>query len=183
MIGILIVLILLLAFYSGNRRGTALQLVYSGGFFIAFLIAKKYYEQLGEKISLYVPYLSVSPDTKMVFFNQEKSFDLDKSFYAGLSFIGILMFVYLITKFIGILASALRYQQLIPSVDGLIAGMMNLMIAYVWIFLLFKLLTLIPIDSIQNLFKTGSIPRFIVEKSPFLADYFEKIWITQLIGS
>ena len=182
MIGLIILLILLLAFYSGHRRGLALQLVYSGGFFVAFLIAKKYYEVWGEKISLYVPYLSVSPDTKMVFFSQQESFDLDKSFYASLAFIAFLILGYLVAKFIGILASGLRYQQLIPSVDGIVAGFLNMMIAYVWIFMFFKLLTLIPLDGIQNLFKAGSLPRWIVEKSPFLADYFQKIWIDQMIG-
>lgn len=182
MIGLFILLILTLAFYSGYRRSFALQLIYSGGFVVAFLVAKKYYEIWGEKLSLYVPYLSVSPDTKMVFFDQQESFDLDKSFYAGLAFLIFLLLGYLIVKFVGILASSLRYQQLIPSVDGIVAGILNMVTAYVWIFLLFKLLTLIPIASIQNLFEVGSLPRWIVEKSPFLADYFQRIWIEQLIG-
>lgn len=117
----------------------------------------------------------------MVFFNQETSFELDKAFYAGVAFFAFLTMGYLVTKFIGILASALRYQQLIPSVDWVVAGILNVVIVYVFIFLVFKILTLVPIEGIQNLFKSGSLPRFIIEKSPFLSEYFQKIWISQII--
>ncbi|MHC5268187.1 CvpA family protein [Enterococcus sp. LJL98] len=181
MIGLIILLILLVAFYSGSRRGVALQLVYSGGFLLSFLIAQSLFVSWGEKIALLLPYLSVSPDTKMVFFTQEQSFDLDKPYYAAVAFIGFLILGYLVTKLVGIFASGLRYVHLIPSVDWLVAGVLNLMIAYVWIFLFFQLLTLIPIEGIQGLFKAGSLPRWIVEKSPILSNYFHQMWIVDLL--
>lgn len=181
MIGLIVLLILLAAFYAGSRRGVALQLVYSGGFFLSFLVAQKLFLPWGEKISLLLPYLSVSPDTKMVFFNQEQSFDLDKAYYAAVAFMAFLFLGYLLTKLVGLFASGLRYTRLIPEVDWLVAGLLNLLIAYVWIFLIFKLLTLIPIDGIQDLFKAGSFPRWMVEKSPILANYFNQLWIIDLI--
>lgn len=181
MIGLVVLLILLAAFYGGSRRGAALQLVYSGGFFLSFLVAQKLFLPWGERISLLLPYLSVSPDTKMALFTQEQSFDLDKAYYAAVAFIGFLFIGHLLTKFLGIFASGLRYTRFIPQVDGLIAGFLNVIIAYIWIFLIFKLLTLIPLDAIQGLFKAGSVPRWIVEKSPLLANYFNQMWIIDLI--
>ena len=88
---------------------------------------------------------------------------------------------YLVTKLVGIFTSGLRYVHFIPQLDWVVGGLLNMIIAYVWIFLLFKLLTLIPIDSIQELFKTGSFPRWIVEKSPILSNYFNQMWIIDLI--
>ena len=91
MIGLVVLLILLAAFYGGSRRGVALQLVYSGGFFLSFLVAQKLFLPWGERISLLLPYLSVSPDTKMALFTQDQSFDLDKAYYAAVAFIGFYM--------------------------------------------------------------------------------------------
>ena len=68
MIGTVFLLTLLGTFYSGSRRGIPLQLVYSAGFFLSFLFAQKMYLSWGRKIELIVPYLSISPETKMVFF-------------------------------------------------------------------------------------------------------------------
>lgn len=181
MIGLIVLLILLAGFYAGSRRGVALQLVYSGGFFLSFVVAQKLFLPWGEKISLLLPYLSVSPDTQMAFFSQEQSFDLDKAYYAAVAFISFLLMGYLITKFVGVFASGLRYTRLIPEVDWIVAGLLNMVIAYVWIFLILKLLTLIPIDSIQALFKAGSFPRWMIEKSPILANYFNQMWIIDLI--
>lgn len=181
MIGIIVLLILLAAFYGGSRRGVALQLVYSGGFLLSFLLAQKLFLSWGGKISLLLPYLSVSPETKMVFFTQEQSFDLDKAYYGAVAFIGFLLIGYLLTKLVGIFASGLRYVKLIPQVDWVVAGLLNVVITYVWIFLLFKLLTLIPIDGIQGLFKAGSFPYWVVEKSPVLSNYFNQMWIIDLI--
>lgn len=53
---------------------------------------------MAERISLLLPYLSVSPDTKMTLFTQEQSFDLDKAYYAAVAFIGFLFIGHLLTK-------------------------------------------------------------------------------------
>ena len=95
MLGIFFLLILLGAFYSGSRRGIPLQLVYLGGFFLSFLFAQKMFVSWGQKIELIVPYLSVAPDTKMVFFTQQESFDLDQPYYAAIAFLFFLFVGYL----------------------------------------------------------------------------------------
>ncbi|KAF1305118.1 CvpA family protein [Enterococcus saccharolyticus] len=179
MIGLAIFLLVLFAFYEGARRGTALQLIYLVGFILSFFIAKEFYQPLGEKIELYVPYLSVSPDTQMALYSQEVSFDLDKAYYAGVAFIGLVFAGWLVTKFIGILFGNLRFYKLFPY-DWILSGVMNTLIIYTIIFMVLFALTTLPIGVIQNQFTEG-LPKNIVEHTPILSNFFQKIWITDII--
>lgn len=181
MIGAVFLLTLLGTFYSGSRRGIPLQLVYSAGFFLSFLFAQKMYLSWGRKIELIVPYLSVSPETKMVFFSQKEAFDLDKPYYAAVAFLFFLLVGFLLTKLAGLLASPLRFVSIIPQFDWIVAGFLNALIVYIWFFLCLKLLTLIPIDFIQELFVTHQWLRNIVEKTPFFSNYIQQLWITNII--
>lgn len=135
MIGLVIFFILLFAFYEGARRGTVLQGIYFVGFLISFLVANNFYQEIGKKIELYVPYLSVSPDTEMVFYSQEMSFDLGKTYYAGVAFIGVFALGWLLTKFIGILCSNLRFYELFPY-QWLLAGGLNVIIVYTMVLMI-----------------------------------------------
>lgn len=181
MIGTVFLLTLLGTFYSGSRRGIPLQLVYSAGFFLSFLFAQKMYLSWGRKIELIVPYLSVSPETKMVFFSQKEAFDLDKPYYAAVAFLFFLLVGLLLTKLVGLLASPLRFVSIIPQFDWIVAGFLNVLIVYIWFFLCLKLLTLIPIDFIQDLFVSHQWLRNIVEKTPFFSNYIQQLWITNII--
>jgi uncharacterized membrane protein required for colicin V production len=181
MIGTVFLLTLLGTFYSGSRRGIPLQLVYSAGFFLSFLFAQKMYLSWGRKIELIVPYLSVSPETKMVFFSQKEAFDLDKPYYAAVAFLFFLLVGFLLTRLAGLLASPLRFVSIIPQFDWIVAGFLNVLIVYIWFFLCLKLLTLIPIDFIQDLFVSHQWLRNIVEKTPFFSNYIQQLWITNII--
>lgn len=181
MIGAVFLLTLLGTFYSGSRRGIPLQLVYSAGFFLSFLFAQKMYLSWGRKIELIVPYLSISPETKMVFFSQKEAFDLDKPYYAAVAFLFFLLVGFLLTRLAGLLASPLRFVSIIPQFDWIVAGFLNVLIVYIWFFLCLKLLTLIPIDFIQDLFVSHQWLRNIVEKTPFFSNYIQQLWITNII--
>jgi uncharacterized membrane protein required for colicin V production len=144
-------------------------------------VAKHFYQPLGEKLELYVPYLSVSPDTKMVFYSQELSFDLDQAYYAGVAFITLMVLGWLVTKLIGVILRDLRFRNSLFEYDWVVAGVLNVIIVYTFIFLVLFLLTTIPFDAIQQLFEKRGSMRFIIEKSPFLSKPFYQLWITDII--
>ncbi|HIY57435.1 MAG TPA: CvpA family protein [Candidatus Tetragenococcus pullicola] len=180
MIGFIIFLCLLLAFYAGGRRGAAYQLVYTIGMAISFFIATKYYQFWGGKIELYVPYLSVNPETKMHYYDQATSFDLDKAYYAAVAFIGLLFIGWLVTKLIGIFAVDLRFVKLF-SYDWLLAGLLNVMLVYVALVMIFFIFSLIPLDIIQSIFDRSTMVRFMIEKTPFFSKQIYKLWISTVI--
>lgn len=180
MIGLIIFLCLLLAFYVGGRRGAAYQLFYTLGMVISFFVAGKFYLYWGEKIELYVPYLSVTPTTQMHYYDQATSFDLDKAYYAAVAFVGLFFIGWLIVKFVGIFAVNLRFVKLFPY-DWLLAGVLNIGLVYLALLLFFYILTMIPLDVIQSLFDRSSMVRFMIEKTPYFSNELHKLWISAVI--
>ncbi|AYW46963.1 colicin V production protein CvpA [Tetragenococcus osmophilus] len=180
MIGFIIFLLLLFSFYTGARRATALQLLYTVGCILSFFLAMALYESWGEKIELYVPYLSVTPETEMVYYSQELSFDLDKAYYAAVAFVGWLIFGWLLTKFIMIFVRSLRFKRLLED-DWLVAGILNTVLMYITILIALKVLTMIPVEGIQNIFTRSFTADFIVDKTPLLSNMFDRLWITNIL--
>lgn len=48
------------------------------------------YQGLAKKLELYIPYMSVTEDSKLAFYSQSAALDLDKAYYAAVSFFIIL---------------------------------------------------------------------------------------------
>jgi len=112
MIGLFVLVLLLAAFYGGARRGTSLQLVSVLGYLISFFFAVANYQEIAKKIELYVPYMSVTADSKLKYYDMELALDLDKAYYAAIAFVMVLFAGWLITKLVVIFADSLRYKRL-----------------------------------------------------------------------
>lgn len=99
MLTILILLLLAFGFYTGAKRGLILQVLYSVGYLISYFVARTYYKEVASHLELYIPYPSVTPTSKLVFFNQEISLDLDKAFYSAVAFLLLLFAGWLVVRF------------------------------------------------------------------------------------
>ncbi|CAI3316363.1 CvpA family protein [Enterococcus cecorum] len=177
MLNILFFFLLIFSFYSGGRRGLAYQLIYSIGFMLSFLVAKSMYQGLAKKLELYIPYMSVTEDSKLAFYSQSAALDLDKAYYAAVSFFLILAIGWLVTKFIGIFFMKLRFVSILDELDWLPAGLLNTGVYYTFICLFFYILSMIPLATIQNLFFKPDFASFVVKHSPILSNMFEQMFL------
>lgn len=182
MFGLILLLILIISFYVGGRRGAPLQIVYTIGFVFSMILANVFYKDLAEKLELYIPYPSVTEDSRMVFFDQTTALDLDKAYYAAIAFLVVFFICWLITKFIGIFFNNLRFRRLLPANDWLLSGVLNVLLAYTVIFLILYVLSMVPLATIQNVFRKSVTARTMVEHSPFLSWFFEKLWVTNILA-
>ncbi|WP_165003736.1 MULTISPECIES: CvpA family protein [unclassified Enterococcus] len=182
MLSLLILFILLIAFFSGARRGFALQVVYTIGYFLSFLAAQYFYKPLASHLELYIPYPAVTPNSKLVFFDQAFSFRLDEAFYAGTAFLIILVIGWLLTRFVGIFVHGLTYLPILKQADWIAGGLLSLIVAYVTLFLILRLLSFVPIEGIQNQFSGNSLARFMVENTPILTDKIYDLWVTKVLN-
>ncbi|MGM0166203.1 hypothetical protein IGI39_001161 [Enterococcus sp. AZ135] len=182
MLTLVILFALLLSFYVGYRRGAAYQIVFSIGYLLSFIVAQMFYQQLGSHLDLFVPYPSVTSNSKMVYYSVEQAFNLDKAFYAGVAFVMILIVGWLLTHLIAIFFKDLLFKVIIPQYDGIVAGVLQLFVCYVFIFLILKLVSFVPMALIQNQLEGSWYARFMIEHSLFLSSQFENLWITKIIG-
>lgn len=182
MLTLCILVLLGIGFYSGARRGFALQMVYSAGYFISFLVAQSNYKKLTPQLELLIPYPAVTENSKMIFFDQETALDLDKAFYSAAAFLMILFVGWLATRFIAIFVRKLTFIPLLKQADWLFGGFMCFAVVYIGIFLILTILTYIPMDVIQNQFETSGLARGIVENTPVFTKEIHTLWVTDMIG-
>lgn len=181
MLTLLIILVLGMGFYTGTKRGLILQILYTFGYLITYFIARTQYKNLASHLELYVPYPSATPDTKLVFFNQEVTLELDKAFYGAVAFLLILFFGWLVIRFFAIFAHGLVFVPILREGNWLAGGLVNFLVVYVGLFLILSAVSMIPIDFIQNQFKNNGFARFIVQDTPIFSKQMYHLWIEQMI--
>jgi uncharacterized membrane protein required for colicin V production len=182
MLTLFILLILAYGFYTGAKRGLLLQILYSVGYFISYIVARMYYKELASHLELLVPYPSATPTTKLVFFNQEVTLDLDQAFYAAVAFLLLLLAGWLVVRFLGIFLRALTSVPLLKEANWLLGGLLSLIVVYIGVFLILTMVSMIPTDSIQNLFRNSFLARTIVEHTPVLTKQIYQLWVQKIIG-
>lgn len=180
MLTLIIIIALAIGFYTGVRRGLVLQIVLTVGYLISFITAKKYYLDLGKKLELLVPYPAPTATSQLVFFKGEAIFKLDEAFYAGLAFIIILAIGWLVTRFIGLLCHNLTFFPVVKQLNLLGGGILGFVMVYLGIFFCLLVLTLVPVDFIQNLFKGSSLAHFIVSKTPYFSEKVLELWLSAI---
>lgn len=171
-----------IAFYSGARRGLAMQLVYSGGYLISYFVAQSNYQKLAPKLELLVPYPSITENSEMIFYKQDIALELDKAFYAVVAFLIILFAGWIVTRFIAIFLRRLTFVPLLKQMDWLAGGVLCLIVVYVAIFLLLTVASYVPLDVIQNQFAASDLAQGIVADTPILTKQIESLWINNIIG-
>lgn len=181
MLTLIILGALVIGFYTGARRGLVLQLVYTGGYLIAYIAARCFYLDLAGKLELLIPYPSPGIDSQFVFFDQQLGLDLDKAFYAGVAFMLILGIGWLATRFIGMIAHRLTFFPIVRQTNTLAGGLLGFLMVYIALFLMLWLLSFIPLTVIQNLFRQSGLARGIVEHTPMLSKQIYSWWISAVI--
>lgn len=176
-----IIFLLGIGFYTGVRRGAALELLYTLGYFIVFLMANLFYKKLGEHLELFIPYPSATEDSKMVFFDQATAIKLDTAFYAGTAFVLILFVGWLIVRFIGIFFYSFTFTRVKDKINFWVGGVLGALMVYLTLFFCFYLLSLVPLDFVQNIFRKNGFIRFMVEHTLFFSKAVHKWWITSII--
>ncbi|SDQ47057.1 Uncharacterized membrane protein, required for colicin V production [Carnobacterium viridans] len=174
---VLIVLILAMGAYSGARRGLVLQFVFTIGYFVSYLLARNYYQLLGSHLELIVPYPSATESSQFVFYDQALGFNLDGAFYNGVAFITILFVGWLITRFVGGLLNAVTLIPVIKQLNTLGGALLNVIVSYIAIFIVLFLLTMVPVDAIQESFNNSWLARTIVEDTPVISAQLYNWWI------
>lgn len=181
MFTLIIFLLLAMGFYSGAKRGLVLQIIYTVGYFIAYLVAQRNYKALASHLELLIPYPSPTAETKLLFFDQKLTLDLDQAFYGAIAFLIILFVGWLVVRLLAIFAHGFTFVPVLKQANWLAGGVLSFLVLYVGIFLVLSTLAMLPIDAVQNQFKNSGIARFIVENTPILTKQVQNMWIEQMI--
>ncbi|WEV60247.1 CvpA family protein [Streptococcaceae bacterium ESL0729] len=180
MISIIIMILLAWAFYVGYLRGLYLQLFYSLAILVAGAFALKNYQTLAAKISMWIPFANAGVDSKLKFFNQDIIFQLDKTYYAGIAFLIILVGAYLAARLVGVFLGFLSNSQPLGLAGSIISGFLALLTTYFMLETGLTILAMMPINSIQDKLFSSGLVKFMITDTPIfskflLTSFFENI--------
>lgn len=177
MLSVLLILILIYFYFTGARRGLRLQLLYMAGYLISLFIAAVSCGAFGAAIDLWVPYPSATEQSNFTFFTAGVGLTLDKAFYRAVAFMIVLALGWLLTRVVVLWFHDWVYADGVTQTTQITAGALNVMIGYVFLFLMLYTLGLIPVASIQQMLAHSFVARAIVRYSLGLTNLFTWLWL------
>lgn len=178
MLTLIIIAILLYAFYSGYKNGVIMQAIRMIGYGITYMIAINYYEPLSQWVEFFIPFPAIQIDSNLVLYNEAQSFMIDKAFYYALTFLIITLIGWLISNILSVLFTKVIYYDVFKWANRFLGGLLNLLVVYTIVFLALYIFSLLPIEFIQQQFVDNPLAFWIVDSTPVLADYAQKIWLS-----
>ncbi|GEL76814.1 CvpA family protein [Tenuibacillus multivorans] len=178
MVSLLILILLILGFLLGLKRGFILQVLHLTGFIIAFLIALIYFKELAAKLELWIPYPDIAEEHfwGSVF----NSGFLEGAFYHGIAFFVIFFVVKIIMQIVANLLDFVAHLPVLHSVNNLLGAVLGFIEMYFIIFVFLFFASLIPVDFIQEQLNDSSLASFIIEMTPIFSEQLKEKWFTEL---
>lgn len=176
MLSLAILAILAYFFYAGAERGLWLQLVHVGGYLLSMGVAVLLYRPVATFLSLWVPYPSATQSSRFVFFSNQVGLTLADAFYRAIGFMLVLALGWLLTRFGALWVHDLKYRR--SDRTSLISGgLLNLVMGYVFIFMLLYVVALIPIAGLQDMLAHSFVARAMVRYSLGLTNWVTALWL------
>lgn len=175
MLSIFVIAILIYGFYSGYRTGLIMQAVRLVGYVITFVVASRYFDALNHWVEMFVPFPAVQADSQLAMYTEAQSFYLDQAFYKLLTFLIIWLMGWLLTQILSSLLTRLTYYDVLNVFNRLLGGVINLLVVYFIVFMVLYLLSLLPIEFIQQQFVNHPLLFWIVDASPLLSDFIHQL--------
>lgn len=180
MIDIILIGLLILGVLRGLKRGFILQAFHLIGFIVAFIVAAMYYDNLSNKLEMWIPYPDLAEgETWAVFL---EALPLESAFYNAIAF----AIIFFVTKIIlNIISSMLDFVAELPilnSINGLLGGILGFLETFFILFVILYIVALIPNGSVQQAIEGSSLAAFIIDHTPFLSAQIKSLWFDHVIS-
>ncbi|MGX6961515.1 CvpA family protein [Vagococcus xieshaowenii] len=176
MLSFFLLIIIGFAAFRGVRRGLAYQAVLTIGYLTVFTVASKQYVKLIDSLELLVPYPQPSLDSKLLYYSGEQLFNLDHYFYAGVSFLIIMLLGWALVRFIGFFFYELIFIDVFHHVGKILGGILAVLVTLVTLSCLLNLLAMVPLGFIQQMIDQSPLSKIIIEKIPYFSNKIIELW-------
>ncbi|PPA71588.1 CvpA family protein [Jeotgalibacillus proteolyticus] len=175
MLDLFLLIILVMGFVVGLRRGFILQLIHMIGFFIAFYVAYVYYDVLAPKLTLWIPYPAFGSQSELKMIADAVNFE--DAYYRIIAFAIIFFGAKIIMQLIGSMFDSVSQFPLLRPLNVVGGGVLGIIEVYIIIFVLLYIAALLPIDSIQNPLNGSWIAEFILKQTPVFSEQVKEWWL------
>ncbi|MGE8206367.1 CvpA family protein [Heyndrickxia sp. NPDC080065] len=178
MVNLVILLILVIGFFVGLKRGFILQLIHIIGFTIAFIVAYMYFKDLAPHLKLWIPYPAFDENKSLSMLLD--GLNLESAYYRAIAFAMIFFGVKIILHIVG---SALDFVARLPVLKQLnvwAGGILGFLEVYLIVFIVLYIGALLPIESIQNAIDHSFIAKGMIKNTPIFSKQLENWWINNI---
>lgn len=180
MFSFFILLIYVYCLYVGYRRGLAYEGLSALGYLISLIIAFLLYKPFGSFLSLWVPYPSANDKSKFAFFDQTTGLTLDKSFYAAVGFVIILLICYDIWRIIMRGFKQLEFVEINKEINMWGSILISLVVTQIGMYLFMFILVTIPSPGLQNALGKSFLVNSILRYTPGISHLFVNLFINAI---
>ncbi|OIK10026.1 hypothetical protein BIV60_22530 [Bacillus sp. MUM 116] len=175
MLDLAIIILLIIGFFTGLKRGFILQLVHLTGFIIAYIVANLYYDDLASKLTLWIPYPKLGKDTTLKLLTD--SGNMEAAFYRAIAFVIIFFAVKVLCQIIGSMLDFIAHLPILRFLNVWAGGFLGFAEVYLLIFILLYIAALIPLEVLQGPLDHSVLAGMIVKHTPILSQQIKSLWI------
>lgn len=177
MLSLALIVLLILGFFIGLKRGFILQLIHMIGFIIAFIIAYTYYGELAPKLRLWIPFPNFEAGKTLTMVLDGVGVGLDEAFYRAIAFAIIFFAVRIVLAIIGSALDIVASLPIIKTFNVLGGGILGFIEMYLLVFIIMYIAAMLPIPSIQTALADSALAEAMLNKTPYFSAELKKWWI------
>jgi uncharacterized membrane protein required for colicin V production len=174
MLDLAIIVLLIMGFFIGLKRGFILQLVHFAGFFIAYIVAYRYYDSLAPKLKLWVPYPTFGDSSPLSLLNSVSG---EEAFYRAFAFIAIFFAVKVLLQIIGSMLDFLTHLPILRQLNVWAGGILGFLEVYLVLLLLLYIAALVPMEIIQKPLQESFLAEAIIKHTPVISEQLKELWL------
>ncbi|ALC89737.1 hypothetical protein AM500_08115 [Bacillus sp. FJAT-18017] len=178
MLDLAIILLFIMGFFIGLKRGFILQFIHLIGFIVAYIVAYKYYDILAPRLKLWVPYPSLGETSPLSVLTSATG--AEDAFYRAFAFIAIFIAVKVLIQIIGAMLDFLAHLPIIKHLNIWAGGALGFLEVYLILFLLLYIGALVPMGFIQEAMKDSVLAEGMIKHTPVLSQQLKEWWIDNI---
>lgn len=175
MIDIVILVMLVLGFLVGIKRGFVMQIMRLVGTVAAYIVAFVYAKHLGPHLELWIPFPQMGSDTFLDTYIQDST--LEQSFYYVVAFIILFVVTKIVLFYVGSLLDFLARIPVLKQINSLIGGAFGIVEIYLVLFVVLIIATKLPVEVVQEHLDNSVLTGVIVEHTPYISEKIKTLWV------
>ena len=164
-LSLIIIILMILAFRYGLRRGLVLTMLNFVAYIIVLVISLLFASSLGDFLATFLPNLNSTSTSFLTWTNV----NLNQVFYRLLAFWIIAISLGLVFRFVARIINGLFKLPILSQLNSLLGGFLAGLIMYGVIFFALLLLATWPNVEVNNLVNNSYLARFILERTPLFS--------------
>lgn len=175
MLDLVLIIIFIMGFLIGLKRGFILQLFHLAGFVVAYIVAYMYYDSFAPKLKLWIPYPSLGDSSPLSVFGT--SGNMEDAYYRAFAFIAIFFAVKILVQIIGSMFDFIAHLPILRTLNVWAGGLLGVAEVYLVLLLLLYIAALVPMDIIQKPLEDSVIAEAIIKHTPVISQQLKELWI------